>query len=224
MTGAFELDGPAMAPRSGGRAKQLVVLLHGWGADGNDLIGLAPHWGETLPDAAFVSPHAPYPCEAGFGRQWFSIQDRTPEVVVAGVRVVAPLIDALLDRTLAEHALGPEALAIVGFSQGTMMALHVGPRRERALAALVGYSGRLVGGALLETEVLVRPPVMLIHGSADDMVPAQSMEEAGDALKTAGFTVETHLRPGLGHGIDPEGIALAGRFLAASFADAAAVG
>ena len=140
------------------------------------------------------------------------------------MRVVAPLIDALLDRTLAEHALGPEALAIVGFSQGTMMALHVGPRRERALAALVGYSGRLVGGALLETEVLVRPPVMLIHGSADDMVPAQSMEEAGDALKTAGFTVETHLRPGLGHGIDPEGIALAGRFLAASFADAAAVG
>jgi len=218
MNAGLSLEGPSAAPRSGGPAKQLVILLHGWGADGNDLISLAPYWGEMLPDAAFVSPHAPFPCDMGFGRQWFSLADRTPEVIMAEVRLVAPMIDAFIDDQLAAHDLVPDRLAVVGFSQGTMMALYVTPRRPDQIAALVGYSGRLIGGSTLAAETKSRPPVRLIHGERDDIVPASSMEGAGEALVAAGFSVETHLRPGLGHGIDPEGIAIAGQFMAEQFA------
>jgi phospholipase/carboxylesterase len=218
LSGGLSLEGPSAPPRSGGPARQLVILLHGWGADGDDLIGLAPYWGELLPDAAFVSPHAPFPCDMGFGRQWFSLADRTPEVIMAEVRLVAPMIDAFIDAQLAEHGLTPPQLAVVGFSQGTMMALYVAPRRPDEIAALVGYSGRLIGADELEAETKSRPPVRLIHGERDEMVPASSMESAGEALTAAGFSVETHLRPGLGHGIDPEGIAIAGRFIAEQFA------
>jgi len=218
MNAGLSLEGPSAQPSSGGRARQLVILLHGWGADGNDLIGLAPYWGEMLPDAAFVSPHAPFPCDMGFGRQWFSLADRTPEVIMAEVRLVAPMIDAFIDDQLAAHDLPPDRLAVVGFSQGTMMALYVAPRRPEEIAALVGYSGRLIGGSALAAESRSRPPVRLIHGERDDVVPASSMESAGEALSAAGFSVETHLRPGLGHGIDPEGIAIAGQFIAEQFA------
>jgi phospholipase/carboxylesterase len=219
MSNGVSLEGPSARPRSGGPARQLVVLLHGWGADGDDLIGLAPYWGERLPEAAFVSPHAPFPCDMGFGRQWFSLADRTPEVILAEVRLVAPMIDAFIDDQLAALGLSPGALAIVGFSQGTMMALHVAPRRAQAVAALVGYSGRLIAAELLAAETRTRPPVSLIHGERDEVVPAGSMERAGQALAAAGFAVETHLRPGLGHGIDPEGIAIAGNFIAERFAN-----
>lgn len=218
MSAGLTLEGPSAAPRSGGPARQLVILLHGWGADGDDLIGLAPYWGELLPEAAFVSPHAPFPCDMGFGRQWFSLADRTPEVILAEVRLVAPMIDAFIDDQLAAYGLTPSELAIVGFSQGTMMALYVAPRRAEAVAALVGYSGRLIGADQLAAETKSRPPVSLIHGERDDVVPASSMESAGTALAGAGFAVETHLRPALGHGIDPEGIAIAGRFIAERFA------
>jgi phospholipase/carboxylesterase len=218
MTPGLSLDGPSAPPRAGGKARQLVVLLHGWGADGDDLIGLAPYWGELLPEAAFVSPHAPFPCDMGFGRQWFSLADRSAQVILAEVRLVAPAVDAFIDAQLAEHGLTPAHLAIVGFSQGTMMALHVAPRREAPVAALVGYSGRLVGAERLAAEARTRPPVTLIHGAHDEIVPAASLESAGAALTAAGFSVATHLRPGLGHGIDPEGIAIAGRFIADCFA------
>jgi phospholipase/carboxylesterase len=217
MNAGLSLEGPSAPPRSGGPARQLVILLHGWGADGNDLIGLAPYWGEMLPDAAFASPHAPFPCDMGFGRQWFSLADRTPEVIMAEVRLVAPAIDAFIDDQLAAHDLPPDRLAVVGFSQGTMMALYVAPRRAGEIAALVGYSGRLIGGRELAAEAKSRPPVRLIHGEQDEVVPASSMESAGEALTAAGFSVETHLRPGLGHGIDPEGIAIAGQFIAERF-------
>ncbi|HUT47899.1 MAG TPA: dienelactone hydrolase family protein [Alphaproteobacteria bacterium] len=218
MTGGVTLEGPSAAPRADGAARQLVVLLHGWGADGDDLIGLAPYWGELLPEAAFVSPHAPFPCDMGFGRQWFSLADRSPETILAEVRLVAPMIDAFIDAQLAAFQLPPSCLAIVGFSQGTMMALHIAPRRDIEIAALVGYSGRLIGADLLEAETKSRPPIVLIHGERDEIVPAGSMESAGAALAGAGFAVATHLRPGLGHGIDPEGIAVAGRFIAERFA------
>jgi len=214
MTAGLALSGPSAAPASGAAAAALVVLLHGWGADGDDLIGLAPYWGELLPGAAFVSPHAPFPCEMGFGRQWFSIADRSPEAILAGVRLAAPLIDAFIDEQLGAHGLTPDDLALVGFSQGTMMALHVAPRRAAPVAALVGYSGRLIGAGVLQDEAVSRPPICLIHGERDEMIPASSMASAAEALTSAGFQVESHLRPGLGHGIDPEGIALAGRFIA----------
>jgi len=224
MSAGLQLEGPSAPPRAGGTAQQLVVLLHGWGADGDDLIGLAPYWGELLPEAAFVSPHAPFPCEMGFGRQWFRLTDRSPDTILAEVRLTAPMIDAFIDEQLAAHGLSPTQLAIVGFSQGTMMALHVAPRRETEIAALVGYSGRLIGAGLLDAETKSRPPITLIHGEQDEIVPAGAMESAGAALMAAGFAVDSHLRPGLGHGIDPEGIAAAGRFMAQRFASRLARG
>jgi phospholipase/carboxylesterase len=150
MSDLLALDGPRVAPAAGGKPRSLVVLLHGLGADGNDLIGLAPHWQRALPHTAFVSPHAPFPCDmAPYGRQWFSFQDRDPPAILAGVMAAASILDAFLDEELARHALAADRLALVGFSQGTMMSLYVAPRRAARIAGVVGYSGRLVGGASL---------------------------------------------------------------------------
>ena len=138
------LDGPRLAPRSG-KTRQLVVFLHGFGADGNDLIDIGQHWQALLPDAAFVSPHAPQPCAgAPYGRQWFGLTFRDPGERWRGVQEARPDLDAFLDQELASHGLADGDLALVGFSQGTMMALHTGLRRRTALAGIVGYSGVLV--------------------------------------------------------------------------------
>ena len=208
------LDGPRHPPLGGSRVESIVLLLHGYGADGDDLIGLAPPWAAGLPGTLFVSPHAPFPCEgAPFGRQWFGIADRSEEMRLAGLRAAAGMVDGLVDSLLAEHGLPPSSLALVGFSQGTMLALHVGPRREAPLAGILGYSGRLLAPGLLAGEVRTRPPVRLVHGDRDDLVPAESMDAAAAALRGTGFGVETFLRPGLGHGIDPEGMRLGQEFL-----------
>jgi phospholipase/carboxylesterase len=218
MADIMELDGPRQAPASGGAAKQLVILLHGLGADGNDLIGLAPHWAESAPDAAFVSPNAPFPCDmAPMGYQWFSVQDRSPETALAGVRAVAPALDAFIDAELARVGLGDDRLALVGFSQGTMMSLYVAPRRKTPAACVVGYSGRLIAPELLADEAVSRPPVLLIHGEIDDLVPFDSMATAQQGLEAADFTVESVACPGLGHGIDPRGLQHGGAFLKAAF-------
>ena len=202
------LDGPRIGPRAGGAAKQLVVLLHGLGADGQDLIGLAPEWAGALPDAAFVAPNAPFPCDMGpFGRQWFSLQDRTPETVAAAVRKVAPALDDFLDAELAALGLPDQALAIAGFSQGCMMTLFCGLRRRAAPAALIGYSGALLAPESLAAELTARPPVLLVHGEADDIVPVDRTRQAEAALRAAGVPVEALYRPGLAHGIDPAGLA-----------------
>lgn len=215
MSDFFTLDGPSLGPAAGGRARSLVVLLHGLGADGNDLIELAPYWAEQLPSTAFVSPHAPFPCDmAPYGRQWFSLQDRDPHRMLAGVAAAAPILDAFLDAQLETHRLDASALALVGFSQGTMMSLHVAPRRPRAAAAVVGFSGSLVGGDALGAEVKSRPPVLLVHGDADPIVPFAAMGAARDALTAVGIEVMTERRPGLVHSIDPQGLAKAGAFLA----------
>ena len=217
------LDGPRVAPASGGPARQLVVLLHGLGADGADLIDLAPHWAAALPDAAFVAPDAPEPCDlAPFGRQWFSLQDRTPARVEAGLRAVRPVLDAFLERELTRHALPPEALALVGFSQGCMLALFAGLRMARGPAAILGYSGALVAPESLATEALARPPVLLVHGEADEVVPAARSRAAESALRAAGLPVQALYRPGLGHGIDPEGLAAGLKTLRSGFGMTAA--
>jgi len=214
MAAFFELDGPRYDPASGGAPKQLVILLHGLGADGQDLIGLAPHWGHALPDAAFASPNAPFPCDmAPYGFQWFSVQDRSPETVLAGVRAAAPALDAFIDSELGRCGLAEDKLALVGFSQGTMMSLFVGPRRERQLAGIVGFSGRLIAPELLAGEIRTRPPVMLAHGTMDELVPFESMAVAEKGLKAVGIEVETHACPGIGHGIDQTGLIRGAAFL-----------
>lgn len=212
------LTGPSHAPSSGGPAKQLVVLLHGVGADGNDLIGLAPHLATVMPDTEFLAPDGPFPCDmAPFGRQWFSLQDRSQAAMLAGVQSVAPSVNAFLDAELEKRDLTPDKLVVIGFSQGTMTALYVTPRRPAPIAGVVGFSGALVGAELLADEVVSRPPILLVHGEADDVVPAAAFDHAGQALQRAGFTVYGGKRPGLGHSIDGEGLTMAASFLIERF-------
>jgi phospholipase/carboxylesterase len=208
------LSGPSQRPASGGKPRQLVILLHGLGADGNDLIGLAPYWAKLLPDAEFLAPNAPFPCDmAPFGYQWFSFQSRELDAIEAGVRAAAPPLDVYIDEALAARGLSERELALVGFSQGTMMALHVGLRRADPVAGIVGYSGALIGGAALPGEIRSRPPVLLIHGEADEIVPVGAMSMAERTLKAAGISVATLSRPGLPHSIDEEGLRRGGAFL-----------
>jgi phospholipase/carboxylesterase len=222
---AAELDGPRLDPRSG-LARQLVVFLHGYGADGNDLIDVGRAWQQYLPQAAFVSPHAPEPCgQAPVGRQWFPLTFRDPNERWIGVNKAAPGLQRFLDAELERHKLPPSALALVGFSQGTMMALHVGLRRVTAPAAIVGYSGLLVvppedNHEAFAAEIKSRPPVLLVHGDRDELIPAQALFQATQGLAALGVSVEWHLSAGVGHGIDAEGLRHGGEFLARRFVTA----
>jgi phospholipase/carboxylesterase len=208
------LSGPSRPPAAGGKPRRLVILLHGLGADGDDLIGLAPYWAPLLPDAEFLSPNAPFPCDmAPYGYQWFSAQDRSPPAVLAGVRAAAPMLDAFIDEALAARGLSEAELALVGFSQGTMMSLFVGLRRNNPVCGILGYSGRLLAPELLAEEMRARPRVLLVHGNADPLVPYESLAAAETALTAAGVPVETMTRPGLGHAIDEEGLRRGGHFL-----------
>lgn len=210
------LSGPSIKAASG-QIRQLVILCHGYGADGNDLIGLAPHWQDMLPDADFVAPNAPQRCDAGFGYQWFPISRLDPDELMRGIESAAPALNQFIDEELAKRGLDESALALVGFSQGTMMGLHVGLRRAKTPAAILGYSGALGGGERLAAEVTSRPPIMLIHGDSDDLLPVSRMHEAARQLGEAGLSVQWHVCAGLGHGIDQEGLGLGGHFLAQAF-------
>jgi phospholipase/carboxylesterase len=220
---AAELNGPRLEPREGGAARQLVVFLHGYGADGNDLIEIGRAWQGLLPHAAFVSPHAPEPCgQAPTGRQWFNLTFRDPNERWIGVNKAAPVLEHFLDAELARRNLPGSALALVGFSQGTMMALHVGLRRATPLLAIVGYSGLLVVPPDLKPEAFAaeiksRPPVLLVHGDSDDLIPPQAMFQASSGLASLGVAVEWHLSEGVGHGIDQEGLRHGGEFLKRAF-------
>lgn len=220
MSGPLTLSGPEFPPAGRGRARRLVLLLHGYGADGRDLLGLAPHWAHRLPDAAFVAPNAPFPCEMGFGYQWFGFQERTPEEIAASALAAAAILDAYIDSELERRGLDESALALVGFSQGTMMALHVAPRRARSVAGVLGFSGMLVAPERLAAEIRSRPPVLLVHGDADPVVPYAELSRAAQALEQAGVPVRTETRPGLPHAIDEVGLLRGGAFLAEAFAAA----
>ena len=208
------LSGPSRPPASGGKPRRLVILLHVLGADGNDLIGLAPYWARLLPEAEFLSPNAPFPCDmAPHGYQWFSSQDRSPAAVLGGVRAAAPILDAFIDEALEERGLDSSELALVGFSQGTMMSLFVGLRRAEPVAGIVGFSGRLLAPELLASELRSRPPILLVHGTEDPLVPYSSLEAAETTLKAAGVPVETVTSVGIGHSIDDQGLRRGGQFL-----------
>lgn len=209
------LDGPSVAPRSGGKPQQLVILLHGVGADGNDLIGLAPLYQGLLPEAFFIAPNAPFPFDmAPFGYQWFSVQNiQRANARLNGVVAAAPTLEAFIDDQLARHGLSEDRLVLIGFSQGAMMALHVGLRRERALAGIIAHSGMLVGENRLAGEIRSRPPVLLTHGAVDEVLPVQALPVAQATLRTVGVSVDAHVMPGLGHGIDEATIRLDLEFL-----------
>ena len=213
---ARSLDGQRLGARSG-TVKQLVVLLHGYGADGRDLIALGQQWQALLPDAAFAAPNAPEPCgQAPMGRQWFPLTSRDPDERWTGVNRAAPPLDAFLDAELARHGLDAGKLALVGFSQGTMMALHVGLRRPRRPAGLVGFSGLLVGPEHLRVAG-APPPVLLTHGSEDDVIPVDAMFVAAEDLAAAGVPCQWHLSAGVAHGIDGAALGHAGLFLGRCF-------
>lgn len=212
------LTGPEALPLSGGPARQLVVLLHGVGADGADLAELIPYMAPALPDAAFVSPDGPEPYDmAPFGRQWFSLADRSGPALAAGVRQGAQVVDGFLDQQLARFGLTEAECAIIGFSQGTMVTLQMAPRRERPLAAVVGFSGALVAAETLAADIRSRPRMLLIHGAEDEVVNPACLPQAEQALAAAGIPVLAESRPGLGHSIDGPGLALAIGFLRQAF-------
>jgi phospholipase/carboxylesterase len=213
------IDGPRLAPAAGGAPRQLVVFLHGYGADGNDLIGLGREWAPMLPHAAFVSPHAPEPCGmAPMGRQWFNLTFRDPSEMVRGVKHASPALNAFLDAELKRHDLPARALALVGFSQGTMLALGVGLTRQPPPAAIVGYSGALATVEALPKNPAEAPAVLLVHGDMDEVIPVEAMFAAREQLAQSGVAVEWHMAQGIGHGIDGEGLRLGGDFLKQAFA------
>jgi len=190
------------------------VLVHGYGADGQDLIGLAQHWQSLLPAVAFAAPNAPTRVPGGAGYQWFPISRIDPHEMRKGVEAATPMLEDYLDAELARLGLPPERLALVGFSQGTMLSLHLGLRRKIKPAAIVGFSGLLAGTPPADGAI---PPIFLTHGDSDTVIPPQAMFVAATQLGLAGAAVQWHLAPGMGHGIDPEGLAIAGQFLSLAF-------
>jgi phospholipase/carboxylesterase len=215
------LDGPRWGPLSGGLPRQLVVICHGVGADGHDLIDLAPAWGRAVPDAAFVAPDAPEAYDmdpASTGRQWFTIADRSPPVREAGVRRAAAALNPFINAELTRLGLPPEAYALMGFSQGAMTVLFTGLRRNPAPRGILAYSGALIAPARLDAELANRAPVLIVHGEDDDVVPVARSREAEEVLRHAGVPVEASYIPRLGHGLDEAGISLGALFLQRIFA------
>jgi len=207
----MKLTGPSAIFPKGATPTRLVVLLHGLGADGNDLFGMVPALAPALPNTAFISPDAPYPCDmAPYGRQWFSLQTRDPAAILAGVKASAAILDAFLDDMLEKFQIDDGKLALMGFSQGCMMSIYTAPRRAKRIAGVVGYSGRLIGDT---NEFRTKPPMLLVHGDTDQVVPPDSLPDAVAGLERAGVPVDAVSRPGLGHGIDQVGLELGRDFL-----------
>ena len=208
------LDGPRKAPARAGKPDALVVLLHGYGSNGADLISLAPYWAKALPGAAFAAPNAIEPvAQAPGGFQWFPIAQLDPNRMEAGVRGAAAAVDRFIDRELERVGLDASRLALVGFSQGTMMALHVGLRRKAAPAAILGFSGVLVAARKLKDEMIAKPPILLVHGDQDPMIPVSAMFDSAEALAAAGHGAQWHVSFGVPHSIGPDGLELGGEFL-----------
>jgi phospholipase/carboxylesterase len=217
------LTGPRFGPAAPGAPRQLVVICHGVGANGQDLIAIAPLWAATLPHAVFAAPDAPEPYDMippgnpNDGRQWFSLKDWRPEVMEAGVRSARTTLDRFIDETLAELALPPTDYVLAGFSQGAMMALFTGLRRPTPPRAILAYSGMLLAPDELRDEIANRARVLLVHGEEDEVVPAEASSVAADVLQALDVPVDLIMRPGLGHGIDPEGLAEGARVLGEAF-------
>lgn len=214
MVPSMSLKAYTHSPKSGKKPQSMVILLHGLGANGADLIGLARYWEHALPDTVFVSPDAPFPCDmAPVGFQWFSLQDRSPDVMLSGVEEAAPILNQFIDKMLEEYGLADNKLALAGFSQGTMMSLYVGPRRKNKIAGILGYSGALIGADSLASAGVHKIPVHLIHGDIDNVVPVSAYHAAKAQLQAEGFAVSGGITRGLMHNIDEDGIESGAGFL-----------
>lgn len=212
------LEGPRYGPIAGGAAQQLMILLHGVGADGKDLIELAPHLGQIFPNAAFVSPNAPNRYDQGLsGYQWISSGIRVEAEAVEAVKAAADILNAFIDEELRSTGLEPQNLALIGFSQGTMMSLYTAPRRDHPIAGILGYSGRIVGANLMAAETKSRPPVFLAHGEVDPVLPIECLDAAQQTLEECDFSVQTLRCPNLGHSIDENGLVQGTNFLRTIF-------
>lgn len=210
------------APPKTGTARQLVILLHGLGSNGQDLISLAPYWASAVPDALFLSPDAPFACDmvpAGYPNsfQWFSLQSRDPQDMLAGVRMAAPILEAFIEEQLNAHDIAADQCALVGFSQGTMMSLSVAPFLKQKIAGVLGYSGALLWDTQKDAARAHHMPIRLIHGEADDVVPLGAYHMARQKLEAEGFPVSGHTTPYLTHSIDGQGIESGAAFLAGIF-------
>ena len=209
----IELDGPRIAPHSG-QTKKLVILFHGYGSNGDDLIGLAQHWAADFPDTAWVSPNAPDRiAEVPGGYQWFPISQLDPAAMEEGVRSVQEVVQHFIDQELIRHGLTHADVALVGFSQGTMLALHLGLRQTGKLAGVLGFSGALAGADSLKAEMTSVPAIQLIHGDQDQVLPVGLSLLAAGQLCAAGASAEFHISQGLPHSIGPDGLEIGGRFL-----------
>ncbi|MDF1770101.1 phospholipase [Maricaulis sp.] len=208
------IDGPRLAPRDGSTPKKLVIFLHGYGSNGQDLIGLGQHWARDLPHVQWVSPNAPDPVPgAPDGYQWFPISNLDPERIEAGAATAWPLVDAFIDQELTRYGLTESDLVLCGFSQGTMLSLATGLRRERPVAGIMGFSGALPGGGRLKEEMRSRPPIMLVHGDQDDVLPLGFMFDALENLAAAGHGAQWHISQGLPHSIGEDGLDIGRQFI-----------
>lgn len=215
------LEGPRYGPLRGGAPDALVVLVHGFGADGNDLIDLAALWAEALPGALFVAPHAPEPCEGiPFGRQWFPLWDRSSAQLEAGVQAAAAALGRYVAAEAGRLALPPRRVALMGFSQGAMTVLEAGLRGAVPdPACVLAYSGGMFGADGLASALAARPAVLLVHGEADEVVPASATRVAEAALIEAGVAVHALFPPTLGHGLDDAGLMAGARLLVECLGD-----
>ena len=209
------ISGPIIEPSSGNPPKQMIIFVHGYGADGNDLIGLANYFQSILPEAIFLSPHAPEACSMNpSGYQWFDLTSTDPAVLWSKILVAADHLNEFIDSKLLEYNIAEENLALIGFSQGTMMSLHVSLRRKNTMAAVLGYSGRLIGADLLKDDLISKPSIYLIHGDQDPMVPYQESLTAEKVLKEYSIDIKTHISEHTQHSIAEDGLRIGVDFLA----------
>ncbi len=212
------LHGPSVAPASGESPKQLVIFCHGVGSDGHDLIGLSPYFAKLLPDAQFISPNGPQPFDMGsVGYQWFSLNNPEPSSRLEGTKAAAPVLDAFINQQMAIFNLEAKDVALVGFSQGSMMSLHVGVRRKQQLGGILAYSGAVIAPELVASELKSQPPILMVHGTIDDVVPVSALYEGVSALQASGVQVRGEVVPDLGHSLNDKCIMEGMDFLAKCF-------
>ena len=209
-----QLNGPRVEPESGEPSK-LVILCHGFGSNGDDLIGLVPHLRQVLPNAVYVSPNAPEICfGAPNGFQWFPLSTLSKEERLVGTIKAAPTLDHFIDQELKKYNLEEKDLILIGFSQGTMMSLHVGLRRNSDIGGIIGFSGAMTLPENWKQEITSKPPVLLVHGDMDNVVPVAMMHDAFSALEEIDINIDKHVSPGVMHNIGPDGLQKALEFLA----------